>query len=69
MKGTYATPATPDLVGGFCANTGGPGTVLLGPLSQGQHTLQLRYAACSCGDEQAGQATFSNRRLWVRPAP
>jgi hypothetical protein len=69
LNGTYSTPATPDLLGGFCANTGGPGTVLLGPLSQGQHTLQLRYAACGCGDNQTGQATFSNRRLWVRPAP
>ncbi len=69
LNGTYSTPATPDLVGGFCANTGGPGTVLLGPLSRGQHTLQLRYAACGCGDNQTGEATFSNRQLWVRPAP
>lgn len=69
LRGTYGTPATPDLLGGFCANTGGPGTVLLGPLTQGQHTLQLRYASCGCGDNQTGQATFSDRRLWVRPAP
>lgn len=69
LNGTYSTPATQDLLGGFCANIGGPGTVLLGPLSPGEHTLQLRYAACGCGDSETGQATFSNRRLWVRPAP
>ncbi len=66
--GTFNTPAVPNLVG-FCANSGGPATVLLGPLSPGSHDLELRYAACDCGSNPPDEATFSNRRLWVRPAP
>lgn len=68
FDGTFSTPAVPNIVG-FCANSGGPSTVLLGPLSPGKHRLQLRYAACDCGDAPSGRATFKDRRLWARPAP
>lgn len=68
FDGTFSTPAVPNILG-FCGSSGGPSTVLLGPLSPGEHELQLRYAACGCGDGPAGQASFKDRRLWVRPAP
>ena len=68
FDGTFGTPAVPNLAG-FCASSGGPGTVLLGPLSPGPHTLELRYAACDCGQGGSGEVRFSDRRLWARPAP
>lgn len=65
---TMSTPAgSPNVIlNGACGNTGGPSTVLLGPLSPGRHTLEMRYVACGC---QGGPANFSERRLWARPAP
>lgn len=69
FDGTFSTPAVPNLLG-FCANSGGPGTILLGPLpGNTTRELELRYAVCGCGDPPLGTATFDDRRLWARPAP
>lgn len=48
----------------FCSTIGPPGPVLF-QSTAGQHTFELRYAACGC----SGTATFSERRLVVAPLP
>jgi hypothetical protein len=58
---TLATPASLPL----CSALGPPGPVLF-QSTAGQHSFELRYAACGCA---SGAATFSGRRLIVQPLP
>lgn len=60
------TPAVPDFVG--CATLGAPGPVLFRSTT-GEHSFELRYAACACSSPPAEKVTFSQRRLIVAPLP
>jgi hypothetical protein len=61
------TPASqPGIIG--CATLGAPGPVLFRSTT-GEHTFELRYAACSCTGGPAEEMTFSERRLVVQPLP
>jgi len=60
------TPAAYSITGA-CATLGAPGPVLFRTTS-GEHTFELRYAACSCGGPPE-EATFAERRLYVQPLP
>ena len=60
------TPAAFDS-SGFCATLGASGPVLF-RTTAGEHSFELRYAACTCGPP-ADKATFSERRLVVAPLP
>jgi hypothetical protein len=60
------TPAVPGLLG--CATLGAPGPVLF-RTTTGEHSFELRYAACTCGAPPAEKVTFSERRLVVQPLP
>ena len=71
-----APPGEPILAGtpaafsitGDCATLGAPGPVLFRSTT-GEHTFELRYAACSCTGGPPEEATFSERRLVVAPLP
>ena len=58
---TVATPGMPL----YCGNDGAPAPVLFSA-APGQHSYELRYASCGCGEPEA-PVTFSNRRLYVAP--
>ncbi|MEX2106152.1 MAG: hypothetical protein WD810_04570 [Solirubrobacterales bacterium] len=61
---TAGTPATLP----FCSTEGAPGAVLF-QTSPGQHSYELRYASCGCGEGEGSPVTFSQRRLFVAPRP
>jgi hypothetical protein len=56
---------TPAGLGLACVTLGAGGDVLF-HTTPGQHTYELRYAACGCNP---GTAEFANRRLYVTPRP
>jgi hypothetical protein len=58
---TLATPGMPL----YCGNDGAPAPVFFST-APGQHSYELRYASCGCGEPEA-PVTFSNRRLYVAP--
>ncbi len=60
--GQPITVATPGVPGFICGTDGPPGPVLF-KTSPGQHTYELRYAACGCG----GSVDFTDRKLFVAP--
>lgn len=62
-----ATPAAYS-ISGACATLGAPGPVLFRSTA-GEHTFELRYAACSCSEGPPDEATFSKRQLVVAPLP
>lgn len=61
------TPAVPNL-GGGCGAFGAPAPVLFRSTT-GEHSFELRYAACSCSGVTPEKMTFSERRLVVQPLP
>jgi hypothetical protein len=65
--GLFGTPAVPNLAG-TCGTLGAPGPVLFRS-STGEHSFELRYAACACGTPPAEKVSFSERRLVVAPLP
>jgi hypothetical protein len=65
--GETFTLATPGVFGPvFCGTEGPPGPVLF-QSAPGPHTYELRYEFCGCPG--GGEATFSDRRLFVAPRP
>jgi hypothetical protein len=60
---TVGTGTTPGI---FACGSLGPPAPLLFQMSQGTHTLSLRYASCGC---PGGDPEFSNRKLWASPRP
>jgi hypothetical protein len=59
------TGGTPAGLGLACVTLGAPGEVVF-HTTPGQHTYELRYAACGCN---TGTAFFADRRLYVTPRP
>jgi hypothetical protein len=64
----FGTPATLNAFG-TCGTLGAPGPVLIRAAASGEHSFELRYAACTCSGGTPEVAIFSQRRLVVAPLP